>query len=278
MYHPRLDPDFAALGHGVARVDDEVHDHLVELPAVDADRQEPGIMVERKLDLFAHQPVQQVHQVRHRVAQVHDLELQLLLARKRQELAHQRRGAVGVLADLHKVAIFRIALVMAQQQQVAMAGDGRQQVVEIMRHPAGKFAHRLHLLALHELLFEAFEFGRVVQNGQKRRPRRVGDPAERDLQETLITAPPGADHLRPCRDTLRHGVGDPVPDRAAQPFDQRGEMAAFMRADPQERLRLPVGGQHLAIGARYAATPPAAISNARAATEAAGGSARPGTA
>jgi hypothetical protein len=121
VYDPRLDPDLAALGHGVARVHDEVHDHLFELPSVDADRQERRVMVERQLDLLPHQAVQQVHQVGHRVAQIDDLELQFLLTRERQKLAHQRRRAVGVLGDLHQIAEIRIALVMAQQQQVAMA-------------------------------------------------------------------------------------------------------------------------------------------------------------
>jgi hypothetical protein len=81
MHNARLHEDLAAIGHRVARIDHEVHHHLVELPPVDADRQKPGIMVERQLDLLAHQPVQQVHQVRHGVAQVHDLSFSFCCAK-----------------------------------------------------------------------------------------------------------------------------------------------------------------------------------------------------
>ena len=77
-------------------------------------------MAERQRDFLADQPVQQVGQVRQDVAQVQDLGAQRLLARKGQQLAHQRGGAVGVLVDLDQVGIVLVALIVPQQQQVAM--------------------------------------------------------------------------------------------------------------------------------------------------------------
>ncbi len=63
---------------------------------------------------------------------------------------------------LNEVAIILIALIVPQQQQVAMAADGCQQVVEIMRDPARELADRLHLLALHELGFKGLQLGLVA--------------------------------------------------------------------------------------------------------------------
>jgi hypothetical protein len=134
-------------------------------------------MVERQLDLLPHQSVQQMHQVGHGVAQIDDFELQFLLPRERQKLAHKRGGTVGILRNLDEIPEIGVALIVAQQQQVAMARDRGQQVVEVMRHASGKLTHGLHFLALDELLFKALEFGRVVQNRQERGARRVGDTA-----------------------------------------------------------------------------------------------------
>ena len=48
----------------------------------------------------------------------------------------------------------RLLQVAARQQQIAVAGDHGQQIVEIVRHAAGQPAHRLHLLRLPELLLQ----------------------------------------------------------------------------------------------------------------------------
>ena len=84
-----------------------------------------------------------------------------LLAREGQQLAHQVGGAVGVLLDLHDVGEGRIARPEAQQQQIAEADHRGQQIVEVVRDAAGELAHRLHLLRLRELRFEALLLGGV---------------------------------------------------------------------------------------------------------------------
>jgi hypothetical protein len=264
-------------GHRVAGIDHEVHDDLIELLPVDADRQEPGSWSSVSL-IFS--PTSRFSRcIRSAIVSRRSTisSFSFCCRENASKLADKRRGAVRVLADLDKVAVIRVALVVAQQQQVAMAGDRGQEVVEVMRHAAGKLTHRLHLLALHELLFKALEFGRVMQNRQQRRARGIGDPAERDLQETLVVR-------RRARTTservgIRSATVSATQSRTGRPSPSTSEdrCPVLVRADPQKRLRLPVGVQDLPSG-RYAATPPAAISNARAATEAAGGSASPGTA
>ncbi len=54
--------------------------------------------------------------------------------------------------------------VVAHQQQVAVAVDRGQEVVEVVRDAAGELADRLHLLALHELRLEGLQLGGVAHH------------------------------------------------------------------------------------------------------------------
>ena len=58
---------------------------------------------------------------------------------------------------------------MAHQKQIAIADDGLQQIVEIMRDAARQLADRLHLLRLRELGFQRLLLGGVdqVENGAR---------------------------------------------------------------------------------------------------------------
>ncbi len=118
-------------------------------------------MHDLELDVLADEAAQQVRELRQHVGDAEDAGLQGLLAREGQELAHQVRGAVGVLLDLHDVGEGRVARPEAQQQQVAEADHRRQQVVEVVRHAAGELAHRLHLLGLGELGLQVLLLRRV---------------------------------------------------------------------------------------------------------------------
>src|SRR5262249_29484341 len=58
---------------------------------------------------------------------------------------------------------------MAHQKQIAIADDGLEQVVEIMRYAAGQFADRFHLLRLGELRLQRLLLRCVddVENGPR---------------------------------------------------------------------------------------------------------------
>ena len=137
----------AAAGHGVARIDREIDDDLLELALVDLDEAEVAAVHHLQLDVLADQPAQQVRQLGQHVGDVEDARLQGLLAREGQQLAHEVGGAVGVLLDLHDVGERLVARPVAQQQQIAEADHRGQQVVEVVGDAAGQLADRLHLLA-----------------------------------------------------------------------------------------------------------------------------------
>ena len=155
------DRELAAVRHGVARVDGEVHDHLLELVHVGLDEPEVAPVLEVELDALAEEAPQQHRQVRQDLAEVEDLGPQRLAAREREQLAHEARRPVGVLLDLHDVLEGRIGRAVVGQQEVRVADDGLQHVVEVVRDPARELPDRLHLLRLGELLLELALLGGV---------------------------------------------------------------------------------------------------------------------
>ena len=102
----------------------------------------------------------------HQLVQIENPGLEHLAAAEGQELLGERRGALPGLHDLfHRMAV-AISGGEAVQDELAVAGDDGQQVIEIVRHAAGQHPHGFHLLRLAELLFQAAAAGNVVQDGQ----------------------------------------------------------------------------------------------------------------
>ena len=104
--------------------------------------------------LFADEPLEQHVEVGQHLAEIEHLRAQRLLARKRQEMAHQARRPVGVLLDLHDVGKGRIGRLVRAQQKVGRHDNGGEHVVEIVRDAAGKLADQLHLLLLRDFIFQ----------------------------------------------------------------------------------------------------------------------------
>ena len=89
-----------------------------------------------------------------RVAEVEHLRPQRLAAREREQLPHQRRGAGGVLLDLHDVLERRVGRLVRVQQEIVRHHDGREHVVEVVRDAAGELADHVHLLRLVDLVLQ----------------------------------------------------------------------------------------------------------------------------
>ncbi len=242
------DADLAAPRHGVAGVDDEVHDHLLELALVDADRGEVGTLLDLQRHLVGQQPVQQVRELGERVLEVDDRGPQRLLAREGEELADEGGGAVGVLADLHQVAVLLVGDVVAHQQQVAVAVDRGQEVVEVVGDAAGELADRLHLLALDELGLEGLELGGVGEDREQRRGAVEHGAGEGDLQEHLLAVGGAAGDLGAAEGAALDRVGEALGDRAAEALDQIGEADAGRGALAEELAGGGVGVGQPAIG------------------------------
>ena len=159
----------AAFGHGVARIDAQVQDGVFHLIGIHQRVPQPARDHGFHFDLFAKRAAQKIGHVADHPAHVHRLGLQRLAAGKGQQLCGQARapdhGADGVLQP---VAQARIGLHhRARHRKVEIGADDLQQVVEVVRHPAGQVADGFHLLGLAHHAFGAQAGGDVHHTDQE---------------------------------------------------------------------------------------------------------------
>src|SRR6185312_448274 len=174
-----LDDQPAALRHGVARVDDQVQDDLLDLSAVGAHEPERLGQIRDELDILGQEPRQHLLEIVGEGAQVEDLGLEHLPAAERQQLTGEARGAVGGAQNLAEPVRQILVAAMVGAQQLTVGDDGGEQVVEVVRDTAGEMADGFHLLRLPELFLEAFAVRDVANDGEHA-GRTVGDEAHRD--------------------------------------------------------------------------------------------------
>ena len=130
---------------------------------------------------------------RHRANRLIDVErdrLEDLLAAEGEQLARQRRRAIGGVQDLVHLRGHRRVRLDAVRHQLGIAADRGQQVVEVVRDAAGEPADRLHLLGLAQLILELHAIADVVDGGDDRRlPAELGHRTVRfDLDDLAILA------------------------------------------------------------------------------------------
>ena len=139
----------AAAGHGVAGVDDQVQQGAFDLVHVGTDRPQRLLQPALQPDRLADRPAQQIPQPHHQRVQVGALRLQRLAPGEGQQAPGQGGGTIhrGARGDGegHDVGAAGFQPLFDQLQAAA---DRLQQVVEVVGHPAGQLADRLHLLRL----------------------------------------------------------------------------------------------------------------------------------
>ena len=131
----------------------------------------------RWLDVLADQALQHLLGLGHDGVEVEHLRLDDLLAAEREQLL-----AVSDAADSRRLAgspasvgARRVPAGSASRQQVAVAEDGGQQVVEVVGDTAGQLADGFHLLRLQELGLDPAALGDVLHDDQDGRVPAVGE-------------------------------------------------------------------------------------------------------
>ena len=162
----RADPQFAAARHGVARIDREIEERLLDLAAVAVDGRRGGIERGDQRDVLAEQAPRHRGQIRDERVDVEDGELARPLAAEGEELTRQRRGAIDGHQDLGQILLRHLVRQLGLEE-ARVAGDDGQQVVEIVRDAAGHPADDFHLLRLAQLRFEQPALGHVDERAHQ---------------------------------------------------------------------------------------------------------------
>ena len=130
------------------RVDHEVEQGVLELPAIDVDRRRAGDQVELQGDRIAGAVLDQVAHLLDHLVERHVLGLQRLAARERQQ-APREPGRAGRRAT-HALPLHAGAAVLVDRglEQRQVAEDRAQVVVEVVRDAAGELPQHFELLGL----------------------------------------------------------------------------------------------------------------------------------
>ena len=165
--------------HRVARVDAEVGDHLLELARIGDDVAQRRVEMQLKLDVLADEPPEHAAHLVHDRVEIHDRGCSTcfrLNASSWRTSPAARWAARPISCRSSRRGSARRS---PDDQELGVAQDGRQQVVEVVGDAARELTDRLHLLRLPELVLEALPVGDVPQVGQQSRPaarRRPGRP------------------------------------------------------------------------------------------------------
>ena len=119
---------------------------------------------ELHLDVFAEDAPQHFGHVADGLVQIQIARLQNFFPAEQKQLAGERGGAQCGRANLPGKIQLRRGKIAAGLQQVGLHLNDPQNVVEIVRHPAGQLANGIHLLRLPKLFFQTLAFGDVAES------------------------------------------------------------------------------------------------------------------
>ncbi len=197
----------AALGHGVAGIDAEVEDHLLDLGGVRGHRRQVRRRPELQGDVLADHPAQHLLQAVEQGAQIHRGGGQgTVLPAEGQQLVDQGAGLRAGAQDALEVAA-GVAGGQVAAQQLAVAHDHLQEVVEVVGDAAGQAADRLHLLGVLHLALEAPLLGDVLHQGDHQGHLAIG-PEQGQLLDIHHVAGGGELAHRPVAAQRLAGAGD----------------------------------------------------------------------
>src|SRR5579884_2787104 len=146
--------ELPALGHSIAGVKAEIHQHLLEPGRVRVDRFEVWLRLEVYFDCGAEGGFQKGKQVGYHVVDVHFRGDECLPTGKGQELARQACALLGAVVNGLQICRFWLALFEGGKPTAGITHDGRQQIIEIVGNSAYQQAEAFHLLRSEHVLFQ----------------------------------------------------------------------------------------------------------------------------
>ena len=200
--------DLSAVRHGIAGVDAEIEDDLVDHSRIGLDRGQVGGRPELDGHRFPEQSPDHRQESGDVRLQVHRVQIGHLPPAEGQQLPRNRCRPTGFLLQLEQIRLHlrREPGLLAQEAQ--MHHESRQHVVEIVGHAAGQSPHGLDLLELPHLQLESLVLRHVTQEAAQ---SASGDGqmvhADLDVDRPFVPAAEAA------REALRPAVADRVEER-----------------------------------------------------------------
>ena len=166
----RFDRERSTLRHGIPRVDDKIDQNLLKLGLVGAQPPIRLIELTDEPDIVANEAAQHGFQTHDRGIERQNFGVQRLFTAEREQLPNQRRGPFAGLQgffDLSAKGVLRTELC---QEDLTVAHDDGQEIIEVMCNPSGQPANGFHFLGLPKLflalpksLFCPLPFGLVIK-------------------------------------------------------------------------------------------------------------------
>ncbi|WP_242664231.1 hypothetical protein [Chlorobium sp. N1] len=174
--------------HGVLGVDGKVHHDLLDLSEVPPDGKRLFRQREIHDDVILHGPAQELLEPPDGGIEVEHMKIESLAAAEDEKLADKVAGPdSGAMdcADILETLVIGTELVV---EDLGIPENRRQEIVEVVGHPAGKPADGLHLLRLGKrllqppaFLFQALPLGGVVHEDQGALPSFMAEWNGRDV-------------------------------------------------------------------------------------------------
>ena len=132
-----LNDDSSALRHGIASIDCQVHQHLLDLTRVRVDHAQILARHALQFNVLAEQPGQHLLHVIGGLVQIHGYRLQHLPAAEGKQALRQILGRCPCILDLvdHLPVCFRQARLVFQD--FAISQDHSKKIIEVMRQSPG---------------------------------------------------------------------------------------------------------------------------------------------
>jgi hypothetical protein len=156
-----LDRQHSAVRHRISRVRREVHHDLLGLLAVGVHRRQRRLQPHHQLDVLTDEPLERGPDVVDESVQAEQRRFDDLFPAEGEQLARQAGGPATRLLNLQDVGAVRLAQGRGFEQQLAVAENRRQEVVEVVRHAPGKPSDRFHCPDLVVLLVQRAAVGYV---------------------------------------------------------------------------------------------------------------------
>src|SRR6266576_6703936 len=142
------------MGHRITAVHAEIEQHLLDLTGIGHDRRE--IFIRRGHNSYrrTEEPAQHLLHVTHALVEAERLGVERLAAAECEKLAGQRTRAVARLDDLIYLTGPTRLLAKILAENVGVAHDCGQQVVEVVGDSPRQAPQRIELLSLPQLMLE----------------------------------------------------------------------------------------------------------------------------